>query len=148
MEVAFLREEDTHTTIDKKQEGESEIGNLNIADDVINTIANIAASEVKGVSTLSSGIAGGIVEMFGKRPSKGIKIETKEGEVKIDLSLVVHYGVRIPSVAWEVQENVKKSIEAMTGLKVTQVNIHVQGINFENEGSEGQKILEDEKTNK
>ncbi|RBP46659.1 Asp23/Gls24 family envelope stress response protein [Garciella nitratireducens] len=133
--------------IDKDQIEELKVDNLNIADDVINTIANIAASEIEGVSTLSSGITGGIVEMFGKKPSKGIKVETKEGEVKIDLSIIVHYGVRIPSVAWEVQENVKKSVEAMTGLKVTQVNIHVQGIKFENESSEGQKILEDEKTN-
>ena len=109
-----------------------EFGNLNISDEVLSTIANIAASEVKGVTAMSSGIAGGIVEMLGKKPiGKGIKVETKEGDVKIDIFLIVDYGVRIPDVAWEVQENVKKSIEAMAGLKVTDVNIHVQGVNFD-----------------
>lgn len=110
----------------------NELGNLNISDDVLSTIANIAASEVKGITAMSSGIAGGIVEMLGKKSyGKGIKIETKEGDLKIDVFLIVDYGVRIPDVAWEVQENVKKSIEAMAGLKVSEVNIHVQGVNFE-----------------
>src|SRR5690554_5381326 len=113
MEVNLL-EKDIHTG----ELDQSKDGNLNIADDVISTIANIAASEVEGVTAMSSGIADGIVEMFGKKPlGKGVKIEKKEGEVKIDLFIVVNYGVRIPDVAWEVQDNVKKSIEAMTGLK-------------------------------
>ena len=83
---------------------------------------------------MSSGIADGIVEMFGKKPmGKGVKIEKKDDEIKIDLFIVVNYGVRIPDVAWEVQDNVKKSIEAMTGLNAVQVNIHVQGVNFSKE---------------
>lgn len=130
-------EKDQLLNKDVHNEGENiEIGNLNIANDVLSTIANIAASEVTGVTSMSSGIADGIVEKFGKKPlGKGIKVDTKEGEVKIDIFLIVNYGVRIPDVAWEVQENVKKSIEAMTGLKVTQVNIHVQGVRFEKDGS-------------
>jgi len=128
-----LLEKDVHNEAEN-----IEIGNLNIANDVLSTIANIAASEVTGVTAMSSGIAGGIVEKFGKKPlGKGIKVDTKEGEVKIDIFLVVNYGVRIPDVAWEVQENVKKSIEAMAGLKVTQVNIHVQGVNFEKDSPQG-----------
>src|SRR5690554_4003533 len=133
MEVNLL-EKDIHTG----ELDQSKDGNLNIADDVISTIANIAASEVTGVTAMSSGIADGIVEKFGKKPlGRGIKVDTKEGEVKIDIFLIVDYGVRIPDVAWEVQENVKKSIEAMAGLKVTQVNIHVQGVNFKGDTSQG-----------
>lgn len=117
-----------------KQTEQIKAGNLNISDDVLSTIANIAASEVEGVTAMSSGIAGGIVEMFGKKPlGKGVKVEKKEGEIKIDLFIVVNYGVRIPDVAWEVQDNVKRSVEAMTGLNVAQVNIHVQGVNFDSE---------------
>ncbi|MCR1897995.1 Asp23/Gls24 family envelope stress response protein [Irregularibacter muris] len=112
-------------------EGE-QFGKLNISDDVLSTIASIAASEVKGVTSMSGGITGGIVEMLGKKPvGKGVKIEIEEEKVKVDIFLVVNYGVRIPDVAWEVQENVKKSIEAMAGLKVAQVNINVQGVNFQ-----------------
>lgn len=149
MEVLALEEKEIHSHI---KENEDQFGNLNIADDVLNTIATIAASEIKGVTTLSSGIAGGIAEMFGGKKSigKGVKVDSKEGEMKIDISLVVDYGVRIPDVAWEVQDNVKKSIEAMTGLQVAQINIHVQGINFGSEDTEQEdnKALEDLKSNK
>jgi len=135
MEVKFLTD-NLHNKIE-------DFGNLNISDDVLSTIGNIAASEVKGVTAMSSGLTDGIVEIFGKKSlGKGIKVETKEGEIKIDISLVVDYGVRIPEVAWEVQDNVKKSIEAMTGLKVSQVNIHIQGVNFGKE-KENEKSLEE-----
>lgn len=118
--------------VDNNGVEDMETGNLNISNEVISTIANIAASEVAGVTALSSGIADGIVEKLGKKSlGKGIKVDTKDGEVKIDIFLIVNYGVRIPDVAWEVQENVKRSIEAMAGLKVSQVNIHVQGVNLE-----------------
>ncbi|HHT51300.1 MAG TPA: Asp23/Gls24 family envelope stress response protein [Eubacteriaceae bacterium] len=120
-----------------------ERGNLNISNEVISTIANIAASEVAGVTALSSSIADGIVEKLGKKSlSKGIKVDTKDGEVKIDIFLIVSYGVKIPDVAREVQENVKKSIEAMAGLNVTQVNIHVQGINLEKESSSKEEKID------
>lgn len=149
MEVLALQEKEIHNNI---KENKDEFGNLNIADDVLNTIAAIAASEIKGVTTLGSSIASGIVEMFGGKKStgKGVKVETKEGEMKIDISLVVDYGVRIPDVAWEVQDNVKKSIEAMTGLQVAQINIHVQGINFGDEDIklEDNRAPKDKQSNK
>ena len=83
------------------------------------------------------------MEKLGKKSlSKGIKVDTKDGEVKIDIFLIVSYGVKIPDVAREVQENVKKSIEAMAGLNVTQVNIHVQGINLEKESSSKEEKID------
>ena len=68
--------------------------------------------------------------MFGgkKNLSKGIKVDVGEKETKIDVNIIVEYGVRIPDVAFEIQSRVKKAVESMTGLKVTGVNIHVQGI--------------------
>ncbi len=114
-----------------------EYGSVRIADDVVATIAELAAKEVKGIIGMSGGIADSITEMLGKKnPTKGIKVEVGEKETAIDLYVVVEYGVRIPDIAWQVQENVKKAVETMTGLSVVDVNIHIQGVNIEKEAKE------------
>lgn len=107
--------------------------NINIAEEVITTIAGIAVSEISGVAEMAGGIAGGITEVLsGKRNlSKGIKAETDGNNVKIDVNIIVNYGVRIPDVAFDIQNKVKQSVETMTGLKVNEVNVHVQGVNIE-----------------
>lgn len=114
---------------------EEGVGNIKIAVDVVSTIAGIATIEIEGVANMYSSIAGGLVEIFGtkKNPSKGVKVEMKEDSVVVDLYIVVDYGIRIPELAWEIQENVKNSIETMTGLEVEKVNIHVEGVSFEKE---------------
>ncbi len=118
----------------------TDIGTIRIADDVVAVIAGLAATEVEGVSAMSGGFAGGIAEVLGRRSlSKGVKVEVGTEEAKVDLHIVVTYGVRIPDVAWGIQENVKKAIEEMTGLRVLQVNVHVQGVSFptKEKGGEG-----------
>ena len=107
--------------------------NIKIADDVIAVIAGAAASEVPGVSSMAGGFAGGISEVFSgkKNFAKGIKIEAGEKETKIDVNIIVEYGARIPDVAFEIQNRVKKAVEVMTVLKVLEVNVHVQGVNTE-----------------
>ncbi|MHB1391750.1 MAG: Asp23/Gls24 family envelope stress response protein [Clostridia bacterium] len=115
-------------------------GNVKIADDVVAIIAEIAAKEVKGVYAMSGGIADSITEILGKKnPSKGVKVEVGEKEAAIDLYIVVDYGVRIPDVSWQVQENVKKAVETMTGLIVVEVNIHIQGVNMDKETKEEER---------
>lgn len=109
----------------------SELGTIRIADEVVSVIAGLAAMDVPGVAAMSGGIAGGIAEVLGRRNlSKGVKVEVGAEEAKVDIFIVVKYGVRIPDVAWEIQENVKKAIETMTGLNVLQVNVHIQGVSF------------------
>lgn len=113
------------------QLGSLEYGNVNISDDVIGIISSIAAAEIAGISGLSGKITEDLAEMLGKKNfTKGVKIEIKEEKVVIDLNLIVDYGVKIPDVSWKVQENVKVAIESMTGLKVSAVNVHVNGINL------------------
>ncbi|HZJ58388.1 MAG TPA: Asp23/Gls24 family envelope stress response protein [Clostridia bacterium] len=130
MEVNDLADESTQAGID-------EYGKVTFADEVVATIAGLAALEVKGVSSMSAGI----VEKFGKKsPTRGVKVEVGEREAAVDLFMVVDYGVQIPEVAWNVQENVKKSIETMTGLSVVEVNIYIQGIEFHKEISEQHSI--------
>ena len=116
--------------------------NIKISDDVVSVIAGVAVSEVPGVAQMSGGFAGGISEVLSgkKNLSKGIKVETGEKETKIDVNIIVEYGVRIPDVAFEIQNKVKKAVESMTGLKVVEVNVHIQGVSTENMGVEGNKI--------
>lgn len=111
-----------------------EMGAVKISDEVVAIIAGIAATEVQGVAGMSGGIAGGIAEMLGRKNlSKGVKVEVGEKEAAIDLYIIVEYGCRIPEVSWDIQEKVKNSVETMTGLKVIEVNIHVQGVLIEKE---------------
>ncbi|MEW6045492.1 MAG: Asp23/Gls24 family envelope stress response protein [Bacillota bacterium] len=108
---------------------EGELGEVRIANDVVSTIAGLAAIEVEGVAGMSGGIAGGISEMLGRRNlSRGVKVEVGQHQAALDIYIIVNYGVRIPDVAWRVQENVKRQIETMTGLEVSEVNVHVQGV--------------------
>ena len=122
----------------KKEEIVEENG-IKIADDVVATIAGKAASEVVGVYSMAGGFAGGISEVFGKKSyTKGIKVDDTEKELKIDVNIIVEYGARIPDVAYEIQNRVKKAIESMTGLIVEEVNVHVQGVNTEFKNKEEQ----------
>lgn len=111
----------------------SDNNEIRIADDVVAVIAGVAVSEVPGVSDMAGGFAGGITEVLSgkKNMAKGIKVEVGEKDTKIDVNIIVEYGVRIPDVAFEIQNRVKKAVETMTGLNVLEVNVHVQGVNTE-----------------
>ena len=103
-----------------------DVGTVRIADEVVGIIAGLAASEVPGVSGMSGA---GLADMLGKRnPSKGVKVNVGEREAAIELNVVIEYGMRIPEVALQVQENVKKAVESMTGLDVIEVNVYVQNV--------------------
>lgn len=106
---------------------------IKIADDVVAVIAGVAVSEVSGVAEMAGGFAGGITEVLSgkKNLAKGIKVEVGEKDTKIDVNIIVEYGVRIPDVAFEIQNRVKKAVETMTGLNVVEVNVHVQGVSTE-----------------
>ena len=88
-------------------------------------------AEVQGVASMSGSFAGGISEVLSgkKNLAKGIKVEKAENVAKIDVNIIVEYGSRIPDVAFEIQNRVKKAVEGMTGFKVEEVNVHVQGVN-------------------
>jgi len=109
--------------------------NLTISEDVIGIIAGLAAAEVEGVSGMTLGIVDGINQILGsnKKYSKGVKVELDGNEVVINLFVIVKYGVKIPEVAFSIQNSVKQSVEGMTGLKVKSVNINVHGVTFEKE---------------
>ena len=116
--------------VELNEEIKTENEGIKISDDVVAVIAGVAVAEVPGVAGMAGGFAGGISEVFSgkKNLAKGIKADINENNAKIDVNIIVEYGVRIPDVAFEIQRRVKKAVETMTGLKVSGVNIHVQGI--------------------
>lgn len=106
-------------------------GAVKIADEVVKIIAGLAASEVPGVAGMSGGVVGGIAERLGRKNlSKGIKAEVGEKETAIEISIIVEYGTRIPEVASQIQQKVKEVVQNMTGLKVKEVTINVQGVSL------------------
>ncbi len=125
--------------MDKIEKYES--GTIRIANEVVRIIAGIAASEVKGIIGMSGGVADGFAELLMKKNlAKGVKVEVGERQVAIDLFVIVEYGSKIPDIAYMVQENVKRTVESMTGLEVIEVNVHIQGVEFRNEEAEA-KVL-------
>ncbi|MGN1298394.1 MAG: Asp23/Gls24 family envelope stress response protein [Candidatus Scatovivens sp.] len=118
--------------VDSKEESQIKISNETVA-----TYAGIAVSEVSGVYGMTGTFAGLTEAISGKKNfAKGIKVDVNEGKVKIDVNIIVEYGARIPDVAFDIQTRVKKSVEAMTGLKVLEVNVNVQGVHAINEKDE------------
>lgn len=108
------------------------IGKINIADDVVASIAGIAAIEVDGVARLTGGISKEVVSKLGKKKlAKGVEVTIVDGNVEADVSVELEYGNNITKVSKEVQAKVKQSIENMTGLTVTVVNVVVSGIKLD-----------------
>ena len=128
--------------IEENTEGTND--GIKISNDVVAVIAGVAVSEVPGVASMSGGFAGGISEVLSgkKNLAKGIKVVATEKNAKIDVNIIVEYGVRIPEIAFEIQTKVKKAVETMTGLKVTEVNVHVQGVNTNIEKKDNTTVSE------
>ena len=105
--------------VELNEEIKTENEGIQISNDVIAVIAGVAVSEVPGVSGMAGGFAGGISEVFSgkKNLAKGIKVDATETEAKIDVNIIVEYGTRIPDVAFEIQNRVKKAVENMTRSK-------------------------------
>ena len=123
-------------------------GHVTISDEVVATIASIAAKSTEGVYGMVNTITGGFAEFLGmKNPSKGVKVQITDRDVKIDMSVIVEYGVKIPDVAWEIQDKVKSEVEAMTGLNVAAVNVSIDGVNMNvkpAENTDAEKTTESE----
>ena len=110
---------------------------LKISEDVIATIAVRTITSIEGVHEMSGGIMSGINNMLGKKmPTYGIKADVEDNKIYIDAYIVVEYGVKIPDIAWDIQDKVKKELEEVTGMTVETINVHIQGINFDKEEKE------------
>lgn len=125
----------------------SQNGSVSFATEVIATIAGLAANEVEGVASMHGGSSGGFADILGGRKNqgsrgltKGVKIELDGGKLNIGVSISVDYGFPIPDVAKNIQENIKKAVETMSGLSVASVNVSVLGLSFEKENRAAAEI--------
>lgn len=117
--------------LEMEQEHEG-LGKIEIAPEVIEVIAGIAASEVEGVAGMRGNFAAGVVERLGKKNhGKGVKVELTETGIKVDVYCLMKFVVSIPAVAGKIQDNIRQALLNMTALEAEEVNIHVVGIQFE-----------------
>ncbi|MDY0405613.1 Asp23/Gls24 family envelope stress response protein [Virgibacillus sp. 179-BFC.A HS] len=108
------------------------LGTVEIAPEVIEVIAGIAASEVKGLASMRGSFATDVVEKFGKKShSKGVKVELTDNGILIDLYVLLKFGVSIPQVAQDIQTNIRQTLMNMTELEIAEINVHVVGIQME-----------------
>lgn len=106
-------------------------GKVVFAEDVIATIASLAACDVEGVHAMNGTAMEGISEKFGKKSyTKGIRVQVGSEECAVDVNVIVKYGHKIVDVASKIQTEVKNAIENMTGLKVVEVNVYVNAVYF------------------
>ncbi|MCR2804894.1 MULTISPECIES: Asp23/Gls24 family envelope stress response protein [Paenibacillus] len=112
-------------------------GIIRISDDVVATIAGLAALETPGIAAMSGGISEGLAKrLSGKNVQKGVSVEVGQVEAAIDLRIIVHYGIPIQEVCRQLQLNVRESVENMTGLQVVEVNVKVEGVAFKEDEPE------------
>ena len=125
-----------NATIDMERDQND--GQITYANDVIATIVSVATAEVDGISGIAGGGSLSGILAKGKAP-RGVRVDMNGEDVKVDVSVTVDYGMPIQKVGRNAQENVRKSIESMTGLHVNQVDLHVVGVSFEKENQEMQQ---------
>ncbi|KKB42958.1 Asp23/Gls24 family envelope stress response protein [Bacillus thermotolerans] len=118
---------------------DSGLGKIEIAPEVIEVIAGIAASEVDGVEKMRGSFASGVVERLGKKNhGKGVRVDLTEEGIKVDVYCVIAFGVSIPAVAQKIQDSIRQALLNMTALEAQEVNIHVVGIQFDTKSAEGE----------
>ncbi len=123
-------------TIDMEKDQES--GQITYANEVISTIVSVATTEVEGIAGIVG--SGSLTGLLGKgRTPRGVKVDMNGQNVSVDVSVTVDYGIPIQKVGRNVQENIRKSVESMTGLHVVKVDLHVVGVSFEKENQEMQQ---------
>jgi uncharacterized alkaline shock family protein YloU len=124
-----------------QRERSTDLGVVRISNDAIMTIAAAAAMEVRGVHRLGGGIRTTMYEaLFHRTCSKGVRIKMREGEFKLSVSVIVEYGSDIPRIADEVQDNVKRAVEKMTGLVLSAVDVVVEGVHAKVTSEKERKI--------
>lgn len=109
----------------------SELGNINISEDVIATIAGSAAVECFGIVGMAAvSLKDGLVKLLKKDSlQKGIEVAVNDAnEISLKMHIIVVYGVNIYTVSNNLIENVKYQVEQHTGLRVSSIDVYVEGV--------------------
>jgi uncharacterized alkaline shock family protein YloU len=111
------------------EKNSSETGSLKISEDVLAAIAGNATKEIKGVAGLSLRPIPENLGLFRKKnEDKGIRLSIKDGEAIIDIFVSIYNGVKIPETSEQIQVRVKESVQNMTGITVSKVNVHISSL--------------------
>ena len=123
----------------------SEMGNVKISEEVIGLLAEKAINNIDGVVGLVGNVMDSLVAIVSRKNGvKGVSADIKDENVNITLHTIIRFGVRIPEIAWQIQENVKTVVESMTGLNVDKVNVCVDGVQFPEEEAAEEALADDE----
>lgn len=107
----------------------SDLGEVNISDDVLAVISAMAALEVDGVIGMAGNITSEIVSKLGmKKLAKGVRVDVEENNVMIDVSIILRMNENIISISKKVQDKIKSTVENMTGLEVANVNVNISNV--------------------
>ncbi|CAI2597649.1 hypothetical protein AKUH3B111A_07370 [Apilactobacillus kunkeei] len=107
----------------------SKFGDIQISPNVLEVIASIASVQVKGVKRMRGSLATSVNELFGRKEmGKGIRLNFKDEKLIVDVYVYLNYGISVPKVALEIQEQVKQQLLFMTELDLGEVNVHVEGV--------------------
>ena len=110
---------------------EEKKGAVLVTEDTIAVIAGLAATEVKGVAAMAGNITNELMSKVGRKNlSKGVKVSVNGRRVKIALAIMMEYGYNIPTTCSKVQDKVKSTVENMTGLTVTDVDIRIASVDM------------------
>lgn len=106
------------------------LGKIEIAPNVLEIIAGVATSQIDGVNRMRGSFSTSVNELLGRRKEhgKGVNLTYTNEELTVDVYVYLNYGVSVPKVALQIQSQVEQQLLFMTGLKVTEVNVHVQGV--------------------
>ena len=114
--------EDTNIVL----KSDPELGKIEIAPNVLEIVAGIATTEVKGVNRMR----GSFTDLISRKKEhgKGVKLTYNGDDLIVDIYVYLNYGVSVPKVALEIQDQVAQQLLFMTELQVKEVNVHVQGM--------------------
>ncbi|HER23514.1 MAG TPA: Asp23/Gls24 family envelope stress response protein [Candidatus Atribacteria bacterium] len=130
----------------KKNPQEQKLGNVTVSKEVVAVIAALETIKTKGVVGITSGYRGKLANILSRKDcAKGVEVGMKAGETTITIPIITAYEVGIFKVAEEVQHKVKNAVCSLTGLKVTKVDINIQGIKFKEKTEKPRKETQKKK---
>ncbi len=109
------------------------LGSIHISPTAIATIVYHAALQSYGVVGLApKNLAEGIASTITREPTRGVNVHFDQDNLDIDIYIIIEFGTRVASVAQSVANAVRYSVEKNIGLKVHEINVHVQGLRVSN----------------
>jgi len=123
------------STIPTVSEESNTLGEIRINHSVVASIVRLAALEVSGVVAVGGGFVDGIAEIFSKKgDERGVRVEEDEvGDYRIEIRVILRFGVKLATVATEIQQRIAEQVEKMTSKSVARVNVIIDGVRTDEE---------------